>query len=99
MRKLEIVPELLTKGAQLLGQESPAQGEGKRYLLQAGKEGAGICTPWLSGCRERYFTLKLKAQETHSVALNLLLYGKESERAGYDRALRHSAAGGDAGLF
>ena len=27
MRKLEIVPELLTKGAQLLGQESPAQGE------------------------------------------------------------------------
>ena len=79
MRKLEIVPELLTKGAQLLGQESLAQGEGKRYLLQAGKEGAGICTPWLSGCRERYFTLKLKAQETHSVALNLLLYGKESE--------------------
>lgn len=78
MRKLEIVPELLTSGAQLLKQEELACGEGKRYLLQADKEGAGISVPWLSDCRERYFTLKLKAQETHSVALNLLLYGKES---------------------
>ena len=78
MRKLEIAPKLLTEGAQLLRQEDPAQGEGKRYLLRAAKEGAGICTPWLMDGKERYFTLMLKAQETHSVALNLLLYGKES---------------------
>ncbi len=78
MRKLEIAPKLLTEGAQLLRQEGPAQGEGKRYLLRAAKEGAGICTPWLMDGKERYFTLMLKAQETHSVALNLLLYGKES---------------------
>ena len=77
MRKLEIAPKLLTEGAQLLRQEGPAQGEGKRYLLRAAKEGAGICTPWLMDGKERYFTLMLKAQETHSVALNLLLYGKE----------------------
>ena len=78
MRKLEIAPKLLTEGAQLLRQEGSAQGEGKRYLLRAAKEGAGICTPWLMDGKERYFTLMLKAQETHSVALNLLLYGKES---------------------
>ncbi len=78
MRKLEIAPKLLTEGAQLLRQEGPAQGEGKSYLLRAAKEGAGICTPWLMDGKERYFTLMLKAQETHSVALNLLLYGKES---------------------
>ena len=78
MRKLEIAPELLTEGAQLLKQENLPQREGKRYLLQAAKEGAGIRTPWLMDGKERYFTLKLKAQETHSVALNLLLYGKES---------------------
>lgn len=79
MRKLEVTPELLTPGTRLLDRSELLPGEEKGYLLQADREGGGIRTPWLCNCKERYFTLKLKARESHSIALNLLLYGKESE--------------------
>ena len=89
MRKLEIVPELLTKGAQLLGQESPAQGEGKRYLyaLAFGLQGE-IFHPEAEG-----------AGDTQRGSQPAALREGKRREAGYDRALRHSAAGGDAGLF
>ncbi len=70
MRKLEIAPELLTKGARALKTGSTAQGERKKVSAAGGKEGPESARPGSHDGKERYFTLMLKAQETHSVALN-----------------------------
>lgn len=49
--------------------------------LQLAASGSGIELPWLAGCQERYFVFGAEVMEDHSMAMQLLVYGREEKPA------------------
>lgn len=75
MRDWEVTEALLTPGAQLLEKEEGA------VTLCLSPQGGGMYLPEFAAGRERYLVFRMEAREQHSVAMNLLIYGKEEEKA------------------
>lgn len=77
MQKVEILQENLTEGAVL------EKADGGTYLLRLSESGAGFCIPQLLTCGERFLTFRAQVLETHSLALNLLVYVRGEEEPAF----------------
>lgn len=71
--------KLSFKNAKFVGKTVLLEEEENGVKLCLAASGSGLELPWLPGCKERFFTFRMEGLEDHSMAMQFLVYGKESE--------------------